>query len=133
MQFACGERGLKFSGEYSVQTVPGDPNMQQITVTVKWRRVTEGLNFDSAPWSEVTLSTLATTQPVVISYTGVIDPPPPTPPTSGGTTGYVDPTTGSTGYVDPTTGSTGTTGSPGSTGEATTGEVGGCTYTYGPC
>lgn len=129
-QFPSGEGGIEMSGEYTIRQDATNPNVQQLVVAVRWRALATEQKFSDAPWSEVSLSTLVAVQPLNISWTGIYDPPPPAPTTTGGTTGGTgwEATTGG--------GSTGTTGGSTSTGGSTGGEaeeVGGCTFTYGPC
>jgi len=134
-QFPNGGGGIELSGEYSISFLTSNPNCQQIVVALRWRNISSQQSSSSAPWSEVTLTSLITPQPINISYTGVSDPPPPPPPTTG-STGTIPDEEDTTGGWTPTSTDGGSDGSSGSSSSgSTTGgeEVGGCTFTYGPC
>lgn len=134
-QFPNGSGGIEMTGEYTIVQYAADNNLQQIVVAVRWRNVASAQTFNAAPWSEVSLTTLASVQPLNISWTGVYDPPPPDPTTGSTSAGTDGGTDGSTAGWEATTGSTaggGTTDTGGSGGQ-TEEEVGGCTFTYGPC
>ena len=115
-------------GLFSVTDVPSSDGLQQLLVRVRWRNRTAGGGL--APWSEVVLANVVATQPLVVSYTGTTDPPPPRPPELTPTP--VEPTAPPKATPDPTPPPP-PTSPPAPTEPPPTEEVGGCTYTYGPC
>lgn len=114
-------------GKYTVTNVPNSDGLQQLLVRVRWQNRTAG--GELGPWSEVVLANVVATQPLVVSYTGVTDPPPPTPPSLTPTTppAPTPPKPPTPKPVPPPP-----PPAPAPTPPPTE-EVGGCTYTYGPC
>lgn len=114
-------------GRFVVSDVPNSDGLQQLLVRVRWRNPTT--TGALSPWSEVLLANVVATQPLVVSYTGVTDPPPPVAPELPRTvTPPPTPPTAPTPKPAPVPAPAPTPPPP-----PPTEEVGGCTYTYGPC
>ena len=114
----------QIEGTQSITEV-GTDGVQRVTVRIRWRnRATEGA---TKPWSEVVLGGLFASQPLNVSYSGVSDPPPPAPAPQPSPAPAPSPAPKPAPAPAPKP-----VPAP-APAPAPTEEVGGCTFTYGPC